>query len=492
MTNTSTGFNHATGPIEVLYVEDNPSDSFLISSELQDVPFLNIHLTTAERLAEAIEHLRHQRFDVVLLDLNLPDSQGLETLDRLHLEAPELPLIVLTGCDDDQLAAEVLSKGAQDYLLKGQAVGRLLSNAVRFAVEQRRIALESALRARKLQESEARIRTIIDANIDALLIIDRNGTVQFANPAAGQMFEREPVELLSHPIGFPAIKGPAEVDIIRGNGMTAIAEMRVVEITWQDQPVFLASLRDITEHKRAQEKIDKLNAELQQRMHELAAVNRELEAFSYSVAHDLRAPLRAIKGFSKILLEAYALPLPPTVQDYLGRIRRSADNMGQLIDDLLNLSRINRQELQRSSVNLSTMAQQILDELKQGSPDRRLESRVEDDIFTDGDANLLRIVLVNLLENAWKFTAKQALAKIEVGVVTRERRRVLFVRDNGAGFNMSYAYKLFGAFQRLHSEDEFPGTGIGLAIVQRIISRHGGQVWAESKIGEGSMFYFSI
>lgn len=220
--------------------------------------------------------------------------------------------------------------------------------------------------------------------------------------------------------------------------------------------------------------------------------NRELEAFSYSISHDLAAPLRSIDGFSQILLEDYADVLDDEGKDYLSRVRASSQHLGQLIDALLKLSRMTRREIRRESVDLSLTAENIVQVLRISQPDRQAEFVIADGLSVDGDAWLLRIALENLLGNAWKFTGKSLPARIEFGAVEHEGTLAYFVRDNGAGFDMTYADKLFGAFQRLHTIEEFPGTGIGLATVQRIVHRHGGQAWAEGRVGQGATFYFTL
>lgn len=247
-----------------------------------------------------------------------------------------------------------------------------------------------------------------------------------------------------------------------------------------------AAARDVTAQKEAEEKIRLRTAELY-------AVNEELEAFSYSVSHDLRAPLRAIDGFSQALLEDYSNQLDEQGKNYLDRVRAATQRMGQLIDDMLSLSRITRAEMRHETVDLTAIASDVLEELQKDQPERKVEWQVEPKLVAEGDPQLLRALLTNLLGNAWKYTSKTAAAKIELGAIRNaDDTTDFFVRDNGAGFDMAYADKLFGAFQRLHTSAEFPGTGIGLAIVQRIIHRHGGKIRGEGVPNQGAIFYFSL
>lgn len=251
---------------------------------------------------------------------------------------------------------------------------------------------------------------------------------------------------------------------------------------------------EIGERRRVEDEVRKLNAELEsrveQRTRELESMNRELEAFSYSVSHDLRAPLASIAGFSKMLAESVADKLGEDGMHYVQRIGSNVTRMGQLIDDLLNLGRVNRAGLDIQEVNLSGLAKSIISNLAERDPSRRVETRVEDHLRAHADPNLIEIALENLLSNAWKFSAKSEHAVIEVGKETQDGREVFFVRDNGVGFDMNFAGKLFGVFQRLHSESEFPGNGVGLVTVKRVLARHRGEVWGKARIGEGAVFFF--
>ncbi|MGH3145643.1 MAG: ATP-binding protein, partial [Rubrobacter sp.] len=237
---------------------------------------------------------------------------------------------------------------------------------------------------------------------------------------------------------------------------------------------------------------ERASKDLEDANRELEGTNRELEAFSYSVSHDLRAPLRTIDGFSQILQEDYEDRLDREGVDYLGRVRAASKHMAGLIDDLLELSRVGRRPLRGESVDLSGLAAGIIEDLRASEPERDVEFEAEDTVTAWGDVSLLKVALENLLGNAWKFTSRKSGALIEFGVEEEGGRPVYYVRDNGAGFDQAYSDKLFGAFQRLHAQDEFEGTGIGLATVQRIVHRHGGRVWAEGRIGEGATFHFTL
>ncbi len=287
---------------------------------------------------------------------------------------------------------------------------------------------------------------------------------------------------------------PITVRLVRKDGQVIWIEQTHAAIS-NDQGEIIAMhliAREITERKDAEEQLKHAIANLEQSSAQLEATNKELETFSYSVSHDLRSPLRSIDGFSQALLEDYAGSLDDTGKDYLNRLRSASQKMGELIDGLLKLSRLMRSEMHQEEVDLSTLVEEITSRLHENDPKRQAEFVIRKGLVTQGDPELLRALFENLLGNAWKFTSKSKKTRIEFGTTKNGNKTTYFINDNGAGFDMTYADKLFGAFQRLHETSEFPGTGIGLATVLRIINRHGGNIWAEGAVNKGATFYFTL
>jgi signal transduction histidine kinase len=366
-------------------VEDNPGDARLIQEMLRESPVAALRVDCLSRLDEVLNRLKQQRFDVLLLDLGLPDSQGLATFDHVNQQAPMTPIIIFSGATDEQLALEAVARGAQDYLVKGQIDSFRLRRTIHYAIERK--------------QSETEIRMLNDT-----------------------------------------------------------LECRVAERTIQ-----------------------------------LEEANKELESFSYSVSHDLRAPLRHVQGYVELLQRESDGQLSDKAQRYLKTIGEASSEMGHLIDDLLAFSRMGRVEARESRVHLDELVQDTIRGLEMALTGRKIVWQMAPLGTVVGDPALLKQVLANLIGNAVKYSRMRDPAVIDIGCAGEEEGRViLFVRDNGAGFDMKYADKLFGVFQRLHRAEEFEGTGIGLATVRRIVARHGGRVWAEGVVNEGATFYFTL
>jgi light-regulated signal transduction histidine kinase (bacteriophytochrome) len=278
----------------------------------------------------------------------------------------------------------------------------------------------------------------------------------------------------------------------RADGSEFPVAISLSPVETDEGTLIVSAIRDVSRTKQAEQQIKDLNDRLLRDNNELAAVNRELEAFSYSVSHDLRAPLRAIDGFSQALLEDCGEQLDAAGRGYLTRVRRAAQRMGLLIDDLIKLSRVTRADMHLQDVDLTALALQVAQDLQGRDPERPADFVIAEGLAAHGDARLLQIVLENLLGNAWKFTAGRAPTRIEFGRGESDGEEVFYLRDNGAGFDMAYVDQLFRVFQRLHDSESFPGTGIGLATVQRIIHKHGGRVWATGEAGKGATFYFTL
>ena len=376
---------------------------------------------------------------------------------------------------------------------------------------------EAEKRLRASQAANRMLAKSLQQSTDVIYSKDTNGVVTSWNAGCERLYGYSPEEALGRTLHELQMRNmsdeqwAAQLEKFRSGTSRQVESTRIakdgreIAVSAVLSPLFdedgklvgeICNARDVTELRRAQHEIEQLNRELERRViertAELEAVNRELEAFAYSVSHDLRAPLRSISGFSDLLSERVESQLDPEAKDHLKRVRASAGRMSALIDDLLKLSRVARGEFRRQPVDLSELAEAILAAAAREAPERRFEARIAPDLKAHADLGLMRIMLENLLGNAWKFTGKRDRAQIEFGATRDESDTVFHVRDNGAGFDMAYVERLFKPFQRLHVETEFEGTGIGLATVRRIVNRHGGRIWVESQPGAGTTFYFTV
>jgi PAS domain S-box-containing protein len=398
-------------------------------------------------------------------------------------------------------------------------------------VRQRTLELENANRAlqKEIQEryrmemalcdSEVKFRALLQSAPDAIVIIDQSGMIHLVNEQTEKIFGYSQQELIGQPVEIlvPVDLRKNHQDYrqsfldnpycrLIGVGLdlsaqTKSGETRPVEVALsplhtQQGVLMIASIRDISKRRQIEEELAKYRNHLEELVAErtaaLSAANKELQEFSYTISHDLRAPLRSIDGFSLALMEDYETHLPAQAKSFLQRIRVSAQRMGILIDEVLELARVSRCELKKNLVDLNKLAKDILTDLQLNAPARKSKIQVGKNLYAEADERLVRVVLENLLDNAWKFTSRRELTEITLDKLQTPQEKIFYIRDNGVGLDMQYANKLFGPFQRLHSDEEFPGTGVGLATVQRIIQRHGGRIWVESEVNKGTTFYFTL
>ena len=425
----------------ILIVEDSPTQAQQLQHLLEEHGYT---VAVATNGKEALAVIRQREPSMVISDIMMPEMDGFALCKKIksNKKLTDIPVVLLTSLSSPSDVVQGLQCGADNFIRKPYE-GKYLLNRIHLLLTNREMQKTEKIRVGlkiRFQGQEYLITSERQQMLDLLM----------------STFE----------------------EAVRVND-----ELRAREQDLKTANEGLES--EVAERQRAEAETRKLNSEL-------AAANKDLEAFSYSVSHDLRAPLRAIDGFSQALLDDHWAGLDVDGRDHLQRVRAAAQHMGMLIDDLLNLSRVTRGEMNLGAVDLSAVALKIAKELREAEPGRLVEFVIEPGLVANGDARLLGVALDNLLRNAWKFTKERSLARIEFGINQDADKPTYFVRDNGAGFEMEFADKLFQPFQRMHSIAEFEGTGIGLATVQRVVRRHGGEVWAAAQKDKGATFYFTL
>jgi two-component system NtrC family sensor kinase len=518
----------------VLIIDDSPTFREELRSVLESSGYLVVTAGTGE---DGLRVAVDSRPAVIVVDGVLPGIDGSTVIRRIRADAVlrSTPCILLTASEERSGELKALDAGADAYVRKEEDTEVILA---RVTAVLRSSGSSSAVVSTSSLLGPKRILTVDDSltylhEVAAQLREEGYDVVPArSGEEALELLSVQTVDCILLDLVMPGLSGQETCRRIKGSpawrdiplimhtaleeqdamieGINAGADDYIPKSS--DLEVLLARVRAQLRRKQFEDENRNIREQLLQKeleisvansarelaetratfVEELERKNSELEAFSYSVSHDLRAPLRSIDGFSQLLLQDNANKLDAKGQDYLRRVCESAQRMGELIDDLLLLSRVGRAELKRDRVDLSSIANAVFEELKKQHPGRQVELRVAEQLLAEADSGLMRVAFDNLLGNAWKFAAKVPEARIEIGAEQKPGGAVFFVRDNGAGFDMSYAENLFRPFQRLHAESDFPGTGIGLATVQRIIDRHGGRIWAEGAVDRGATFYFTI
>jgi len=488
--------------LRVLVVEDMPQDMALINHELRKTG-LRFRSRRVESREAFLHELEHHAPDIILSDHGVPGFDGFAALAEARNRCPEAPFIFVTGAPRDEAVRQTLHSGADDYVLKshlnllGPAVERALREA---STRASRTQLESAL-----QNAEEQLRLLTEELKEhATFMLDTSGRIASWNPGAEEMLGYEPNEILDRDFGdifAPGIDGQPEwrqlIDVSgregRAGGALALARKRgeVLRIS-----ATVIALRGPTKNLRGffcvlHDAAKSKNGQTEKHVARLEAAGSEMEKFTHAVALDLQLPLRDIESCAELLMKSASGQLDQKNHSYLDTIQKAAHRMSRLVDDLFTFSRIGQSQMYHLPLSLKDVAREVIHDLRNETEGRRVEWVIGDLPEVAGDSVMLWQVMTNLISNALKFTRTKEQARIEVGAKEDEREHTIFVRDNGVGFDSTCADRLFGVFQRLHTQ-EFEGTGVGLANVRRIIERHGGRVWAEGATGEGATFYFSL
>jgi signal transduction histidine kinase len=422
--------------IKILLVEDSPADARLLQQSLREVSGTLFTVTWVERLADAITKLGEQTFDVGLLDLTLPDSSGPATFTKVLEAFPGLPVVVLTGAADETVGTEAIRRGVQDYLVKGAVSGNTVARVIRYAIERKQA--HTALH---------QLNTELERRVNEIQVA--NKALQESRMAALNLMD------------------------------DAVEARKQAEQT-------AASLQE------SRIKIEELNTFLKRRAAELSSSYNELQTLTQLLSHDLRVPLRVVSGYSHLLLNEYRDILDASGSKYITMLDKGVQQVNQLLDSVLLLSGISRKQMWLQRVNLSALAREVAEDLRKSQPERKADIIIQDNVQEWADQGFMKQVLHNLFENALKFTYSREMPRIEFGTLNGQTPQTCFVRDNGIGFDTKDAAKLFTPFHRFTSSNESAAAGVGLAIVERIIQRHGGKVWAEGEKGKGAVFYFKL
>ncbi|QEM68583.1 response regulator [Geobacter sp. FeAm09] len=493
--------------ISVLYVEDEQSAREILCSVFES-KYRFTRLDAAENGEQGVALFKEHRHDIVITDISMPVMDGVEMAAAIRDIAPETVIIVLTAHSGTRYLLDSIELGISNYVLKPVNYEKL------FAAIDKSIAMISLKRQVASQHRFIRrLSRAVEQSPSTVLITDGRGQIEYANPKFFELTGYSPQEvmgknprILKSGVMSPAFYGGLWCTISSGNEWRGefLNRKKNGEFYWESAAIspvmddtgaitnYVAVKEDITARKRAEEKIEALNAALADRARELESANVDLEAFNYTVSHDLRSPLTIIGSYSQLLLDKCGANLDEQGEKIVGIISRTARQMEALLSALMAFSRLSHQAITRETVDLTAIASGVRAELRMQEPDRHTGFCIQEGVTCCADRQLMHIVLSNLMGNAWKYTALTDEPRIEFGMSAADGKPVYFVRDNGVGFDMAKADRMFGTFQRLHDDDAFEGFGIGLATVQRIIDRHQGRIWAQGEPGKGATFFFSL
>ncbi len=487
----------------ILTVDNEPLGVKLLKTILAPVGYEVIEAFSGQ---EALEKITSIHIDLVLLDIMMPGMDGFEVTRRIRQNESTrfTPVVLLTALTDTEDRVKGIEAGCDDFISKPFDRNEILAR-VKMLVNMNfyRIQVEQ-----KEKDAHEYNESVLNTVREPLLILDRDLKVVSGSRSFYEFFKVKPEETVgqliydlgNHQWDIPKLRElledilpqkanfdnyEVEHDFSTIGRRIMLLNARQIQRGLGKERIILLAIEDITERKEIEKGLEKARAEL-----ELA--NKGLEAFSYSLSHDLRNPLSAIGGFAWILNENYGEKIGEEGKELVTGIISNTDKMNQLIQDMLNLGMINRKEMNWTTVNLTEMANVIIEENRTRDPNRKVECILAGNLLVQGDNNLLRIALENLINNAWKFTSKQVETQIEMGSFQKDNETVYFIKDNGAGFDSTRSEKMFMPFQRFHASKDFTGTGVGLSIVQSVIQRHKGRIWAESMVDKGSTFFFTL
>lgn len=500
-------YNHDNSEISMLFVEDDPVAREILSIMItRKFPAVKLHV--AENGKIGLKLFKAQQPDIVITDINMPVMDGIRMASEIKALNPDVPIVVISAHSDTDYLLSAINLGINQYVLKPVDQQKLFAAIAKCVAS---IKLEHQVR---LQHAFIRkLSLAVEQSPTMVVITDPQGTIEYVNPKFSEITGFAPAEVLGqNPRLLKSGRMPAAEYQKLWETITSGKEWRGEfinrkkngELYYESSSIspvknlhgtitnFVAIKEDITARKWSEEEIEILNTHLASRAAELELANRELESFSYMVSHDLRRPLTNINGFCQVILQLCADRLDEQCLGFVQEIYDGTLRMNELIETLLNFALLTRREMQCEAIDLSSMVRGIAVDFNSAEPQRQVTFRTQDGVKAYADAALIRVVLENLLSNAWKYTGTRDAAVIEFGVTEQGGEPVYFVRDNGVGFDMQEVRRLFETFQRLHHLEEFEGHGIGLATVRRIISRHGGRVWGKGETGKGATLFFTL